>query len=74
MLDKILSNDFTPTAEEVQQAEEELAQFNTEMEAKIKQQVFAEEKEAKRKVATRIFNHYNEFIDYCDEVFDFKYE
>ena len=74
LLDKILANDFAPTEEEVQQAEEELAQFNTEMEAKIKQQVFAEEKEAKRKVATRIFNHYNEFIDYCDEVFDFKYE
>lgn len=74
LLDKILSNDFIPSDEEQKQAEQELADFNTEIEAKIKQQVFNEEKEAKRNVATRLFNHYNDFVEYCDDVFDFRYE
>lgn len=74
LLDKILSNDFIPSEEDQKQAEQELANFNTEIEAKIKQQVFNEEKEAKRNVATRLFNHYNDFVEYCDDVFDFRYE
>ena len=45
-----------------------------EIERKIQEQIKNEENERKRLVATRIFNNYNENIDYCDEVFDFKYE
>lgn len=74
LLDKILSEDFIPSQEEQERQGAEQEAFNKELEAKIKQQVFDEEKEAKRNVAERLFNHYNDFVDYCDEVFDFKYE
>ena len=74
LLNKILADDFMLSVEETEQAERELAGFNDEINAKIKHQIFNEEKEMKRKVATRLFNHYNESVDYCDEVFDFHYE
>ena len=74
LLDKILSDDFIVSEEEQARQEAETAVINEELEAKVKQQVFAEEKEAKRNVAERLFNHYNDFVDYCDEVFDFRYE
>lgn len=54
--------------------EEEALKIQKKIEQKIQDQILNEEKERKRLVATRIFNNYNENIDYCDEVFDFKYE
>lgn len=54
--------------------EEEALKIQKQIEEKIQEQILNEEKERKRLVATRIFNNYNENIDYCDEVFDFKYE
>ena len=54
--------------------EEEAIKIQAEIDKKIQEQIMNEEKERKRLVATRIFNNYNENIDYCDEVFDFKYE
>ena len=54
--------------------EEEALKIQKKIEQKIQEQILNEEKERKRLVATRIFNNYNENIDYCDEVFDFKYE
>ena len=60
--------------EEIKKQEEEAIKIQQEIEAKIQEQILNEEKERKRLVATRIFNTYNENIDYCDEVFDFKYE
>lgn len=63
-----------PTLEEVKKQEEEALRIQEEIERKIQEQILNEEKERKRLVATRIFNNYNENIDYCDEVFDFKYE
>lgn len=63
-----------PSLEEIKKQEEEAIKIQQEIEAKIQEQILNEEKERKRLVATRIFNTYNENIDYCDEVFDFKYE
>lgn len=56
------------------QKELESIRIQEEIEKKIQEQIKNEENERKRLVATRIFNNYNENIDYCDEVFDFKYE
>lgn len=56
------------------QKEEEAIRIQKEIEEKIQEQILNEEKERKRLVATRIFNNYNENIDYCDEIFDFKYD
>ena len=56
------------------QKEEETIKLQEVIEKKIQEQIKNEENERKRLVATRIFNNYNENIDYCDEVFDFKYE
>lgn len=74
LLDKILSDDYLLSEEDQAHQDEQTAAINEELEIKVKQQVFAEEKEAKRNVAERLFNHYNDFVDYCDEVFDFRYE
>lgn len=63
-----------PSLEEVQRQEEDALRIQKEIEKKIQEQILNEEKERKRLVATRIFNNYNENIDYCDEVFDFKYD
>ena len=64
----------TPSLEEIKKQEEEAIKVQEQIEAKIQEQILNEEKERKRLVATRIFNTYNENIDYCDEVFDFKYD
>lgn len=64
-----------PNAIEIQKQKEiETIKIQKEIEEKIQEQILNEEKERKRLVATRIFNNYNENIDYCDEIFDFKYD
>ncbi len=63
-----------PSLDDVKKQEEEALKIQKQIEEKIQEQILNEEKERKRLVATRIFNTYNENIDYCDEVFDFKYD
>lgn len=62
------------TLEQQKQKELDEIKLQEEIDKHIQEQILNEEKERKRLVATRIFNNYNENIDYCDEVFDFKYE
>lgn len=40
----------------------------------IKEIIFNEEKETKRKVSSNIFNKLNADIDYCDDSFDFQFD
>lgn len=40
----------------------------------IKEIIFTEEKETKRKVSSNIFNKLNSDIDYCDDSFDFQFD
>ena len=40
----------------------------------IKEIIFTEEKETKRKVSSNIFNKLNADIDYCDDSFDFQFD
>jgi hypothetical protein len=56
------------------QKEEEAIKLQEEIDRKIQEQIKNEENERKRLVATRIFNNYNDGIEYCNEVFEFKYE
>lgn len=46
--------------------------YDESIEAEIKNQIFNEDKETKRKIAEKLFGRYNGFIEYCDEGFEFR--